>query len=95
MLAGECEKRKGNEFDKNFKAAVAAKLRNDADLIKELAVALRSCCEEVAGDKVPRCYACREDRDGHCMAAKRGCCTIYAAYLKATGRRNEVPGGVK
>ena len=52
----------------------------------ELYEALRECCEEAMGDNVPRCYACRKDKDGHCMAAVEKRCVVYAALEKAGGK---------
>ena len=63
--------------------------RIDARLIAaapELYEALRECCEEAMGDNVPRCYACRKDKDGHCMAAVEKRCVVYAALEKAGGK---------
>ena len=51
-----------------------------------LYAALRECCEEAMGDNVPRCYACRKDKDGHCMAAVEKRCVVYAALEKAGGK---------
>lgn len=39
----------------------------------QLREALADCCCEYKNDSVPRCYARRDDPDGHCAAAKQGC----------------------
>ena len=51
-------------------------LKNNARLMEEnesLREALADCCCEYKNDGVPRCYARRDDPDGHCAAAKEGC----------------------
>lgn len=67
-------------------SGVYAEAHNDAQIMAaspDMYAALMDCCEEAMGDDVPRCYACRRDGDGHCMA--KDTCAVFAALKRAGG----------
>ena len=55
----------------------------ELEFIGKLYDMLCDTCEEAKGDIVPRCYGCRREQDGHCAAAKLGCCLIWKTLEEA------------
>lgn len=64
------------QFKQNAKKELRRFKKYSASLeqeVKTLREALSECCCEYKNDGIPRCYARRDDVDGHCIGAKEGC----------------------